>query len=101
CWGGKLDSTTSTGVFSSPWGLSATGISYLATTITEADVASGSIDHTIALDIVDCDHHTLPAARGDCGAAPGQPSEGTWFRMAQGIGMPPGSTPFAQMVFRA
>jgi hypothetical protein len=101
CWGGKIDTSTSTGVFPSPFGLSATGISYLATTITEADVASGSIQHAIAIDLVRCNYYSAPAVRGDCGSDPGEPPEGTWFRMAANVPMPASLTPFGNLVFRA
>lgn len=101
CWGGKLDTATSDGVFQYPYGLSATGISYLATAITEADVASGSIDHAIAVTLPRCDSSVYPADRTDCGDDVGEPGEGQWFRFAAGTQMPSGLTPFAQMVFRA
>lgn len=93
---------TSTGVFPAPYGMSATGISYLATTITEADVASGQIDHAIAMQIVDCRSYVAPADRNDCSSSTaGTPPEGTWFRMPATTPMPAGLTPFAKMVFRA
>lgn len=101
CWGGKLDMATSDGVFRYPYGLSATGISYLATTITEADIVSGSIDHAVSLTLPSCNSYVYPANRTDCGYDPGQPGEGQWFRFAPGTPMPAGLTPFAQMVFRA
>jgi hypothetical protein len=101
CWGGKLHMATSNGVFPSPYGLSATGISYLATTITEADVNSGSIDHAIAFILPRCNGSVYPADRTDCGSDPGQPGEGQWFRFAPGTKMPSGLSPFAQMVFTA
>ncbi len=103
CWGGKLDLATSDGVFPWPYGLSATGISYLATTITENDVKSGSIDHAIAVILPRCNYSTYPADRGDCGSDPGQPSEGQWFRFAPGTTCSPSEcfNPFATMVFNA
>ncbi len=102
CWGGKLDTATSDGVFPSNYGLSASGISYLATTITEADIASGSIDHAIAVDLPVCDSpEAAPADRTDCGSNPGQPHEGTWYRFPASLSMPEGLTPFGQMVFKA
>lgn len=101
CWGGKLSPLTSSGVFPGTFGLSATGISYATTMITEADIASGSINHAIAMQVVRCNWTVAPAVRGDCGNDPGQPAEGTWFRMAPGTPMPAGMTPFGQMVFRA
>jgi hypothetical protein len=105
CWGGKLDLSASNGVFPSPFGLSATGISYLGTAITEADIASGSIDHAIAVDLPGCYSYVYPADREDCPShpdnVPGQPPEGQWFRFPANLPMPSGLTPFAQMVFRA
>jgi hypothetical protein len=101
CWGGRIDTLTSNGVFPWPWGLSATGISYLATAITDADVASGSIRHALAIDVVRCNYHIAPATRGDCERDPGQPSEGTWFRMPRSVPMPTGLTPYGRLVFRA
>ena len=101
CWGGKLDMADSTGVFPYPYGMSATGISYLATAITEADVASGHIDHAIAIQIPRCNEYVYPADRHDCGSEPGQPAEGQWFRLPPNLPMPGGMNPFAQMVFTA
>jgi hypothetical protein len=103
CWGGSAPLSTFSGVFPAYYGLSATGISYLATTITEADIASGTIDHAIAVILPpsNCNGNIYPADRGDCPNSPGQPSEGSWFRFAPGTQMPGGLTPFAQMVFRA
>jgi hypothetical protein len=101
CWGGKLDMAGSDGVFPPTLGLSATGISYLATAITEADVASGSINHAIAITLPACNGYVYPADRGDCGSNSGQPGEGQWFRLPANVAMPSGLTPFAQMVFRA
>jgi hypothetical protein len=105
CWGGKLNMSTSNGVFPSPYGLSATGISYLPTTITEADVAAGAIDHAIAVQLPGCYNYVYPADRLDCSSHPnngsGQPAEGQWFRFAPGTTMPSGLTPFGQMVFKA
>lgn len=101
CWGGRLDTATSDGLFPKPFGLSATGISYLATTVTEQDVASGRIGHTIALDVAACNYYTYPAGRGDCAADPGQPPEGSWFRMPASVSMPAGLTSYGRMVFSA
>jgi len=101
CWGGGMNALTSSGVFPSPFGSSASGISYLATTITEDDVASGHINHAIPLQIKTCNGFTAPADRTDCGWHPGSPSEGTWFRMPASTPMPAGLTPFARMVFKA
>jgi len=114
CWGGKLNMETSTGVFPFPYGETATGISNLATEITEADVASGSIDHAIAMQVLgdSCtwdptgsDGGLYPADRSDCGYSasehPNWPEEGQWFRFPANLAMPSGLTPFGQMVFKA
>lgn len=101
CWGGMLDVDGSSGVFSGGYGLSATGISYLATSITQADVASGRIGHAIALNVPRCNGFTYPAVRGDCGHDPGQPPEGQWFRLPPSLPMPEKLPPLAQMVFTA
>ena len=102
CWGGSLNTSTSNGVFPAPSGLSASGISYLATTVTEADVASGSIDHALAVDLPGCTAPAIaPADRSDCNTDPGQPPYGTWFRLPADLAMPSGLTPFGRMVFTA
>jgi hypothetical protein len=103
CWGGRLDHLTSSrGVFPRPFGLAASEISYLATAITESDVASGHIHHTLALDVVDCTTPASPPAEAtDCNRTEGAPAEGTIFRMPEDIPAPTGLTPFARMVFRA
>jgi hypothetical protein len=88
-------------VFPSPFGMSASGISYLATTITQNDVASGSINHALAVDLPGCSAPPVaPADRTDCNDGTNQAHEGTWYRLPAGLAMPAGLTPFAQMVFR-
>jgi hypothetical protein len=103
CWGGRLSNlATSNGVFPSPYGLSGSGISYLATAITQSDIASGQIDHALALAMPTCSAPEVsPADRTDCSSDPGQPPEGTVYRLPTGLQMPPGLTPFAKMVFVA
>jgi hypothetical protein len=105
CWGGKLSLASTDGVFPAPFGLAASGIGYLPTTITEADVASGSIDHAIAVQLPGCYAYVYPADRSDCNShgndGSSQPNEGQWFRFPASLAMPSGLTPYAQMVFRA
>ena len=69
--------------------------------ITEADIASGAINHAVGIVLPRCNFSVYPADRGDCGNDPGQPAEGQWFRFAPGTQMPSRLTPFAQMVFQA
>ncbi len=104
CWGGEINMATSNGVFPNGYGETASGISNLATEISEADVASGSINHAIGIEVLgnECDYYIAPANRGDCSQSiNGAPSEGSWFRFAPGTTMPSGLSPFAQMVFKA
>jgi len=111
CWGGKLDMATSDGVFPHPYGETASGISNLATEITEADIASGAINHAIGIEVLgnECDSDSAtqygglyPADRSDCAKqVPGAPMEGQWFRFPAGLAMPSGLAPFALMVFKA
>ncbi|HUB71345.1 MAG TPA: endo alpha-1,4 polygalactosaminidase [Acidimicrobiales bacterium] len=99
CWGGKATLSTFDGIFPAPYGLSATGISYLATAITEQDIQSGSIDHAIAIILPSCNGSTYPSDRTDCGSEPGQPPEGQWFRFSSSVDCPDyAATPFEHMV---
>ncbi len=106
CDGGKLTNlATSTGTFPAAggYGEAASGISYLGTEITEADVQSGAIDHVIAMaaNEGDCNGFVAPATRGDCGSSANQVSEGSYLRFPASLAMPSGMTPFGQMVFKA
>ena len=111
CWGGKLNMATSDGVFPYPFGETGSGIANLATEVTEADVASGSIDHAIAMEIHgdQCDRAPnnngaiYPADRSDCEYNTADwPSEGTWLRFpANEAPLSSGLTPFGQMIFKA
>jgi len=103
CYGGSGAMSTFTGIFANNRGRSATSISEIATMVTEADVASGSINHALSINITDCNGWILPATRGDCGNDPGEPAEGQWFRFAPGTVCSPSqcSTPYARMVFNA
>jgi hypothetical protein len=92
---------TTDGVFTAPYGLSASGISDLATTITESDVASGWTGHAIAVTLPRCSGSVYPADRSDCGNDPGQPGEGQWFRIPPGLTMPSMLTRFGRIVFKA
>lgn len=102
CWGGKLNTADSSGTFTEPYGLSASGISYLATMVTDADVTSGHIDHAIALQMPTCSAPPIPPAnRTDCPRADGQPPYGTRFRFPLSMQPPKGLSTFAKMVFIA
>ncbi len=85
CWAGKAFMRTFSGVFPAPYGETASGISNLATEVTEADIQSGSINHAIGLQIVNCSSDIFPANRADCGTHAGDPAEGQWFRFATSV----------------
>ena len=86
CWGGSATLNTFSGVFSNPYGETATGISNAATEVTEADILSGSINHAIGIQVVNCSVYIYPANRGDCEQdIPGDPAEGQWFRFAPSV----------------
>jgi hypothetical protein len=85
CWAGKAFMSTFSGVFPSPYGETATGISNLATEVTEADIQSGSINHAIGIQIVNCSSDVFPADRSDCAIQAGDPAEGQWFRFAASV----------------
>jgi hypothetical protein len=99
CWGGKAPLSTFSGTFPSPYGETATGISNLATEVTEADILSGSIKHAIGLQVVNCTTAIYPADRGDCNHDPGAPAEGQWFRFSSRVNCAEyDSTPFENEV---
>ena len=104
--GGQALPGGGSGVFPSPYGLAASGISYLPTTITEADVASGAIDHAIAVELPGCYGYVYPADRSDCSShandGSGQPNEGQWFRFPASVNCANyDATPFEDMVCKA
>jgi len=105
CWGGAAPLASFTGVFNGTFGMSASGISYAATIISENDVKSGAIRHAIAVELPYCDGYVAPAVRGDCantGDPAGAPAEGQWFRFAPGTTCGSAcNNPFADLVFQA
>jgi len=102
CWGGAAPLSSFDGVFPGTYGMSATSISYAATSITEDDVASGAINHAIAIELAYCNGTVYPANRGDCGGTSGAPAEGQWFRFAPGTVCGSAcNNAFAYMVFEA
>jgi hypothetical protein len=102
CWGGEIsDVARSNGVFPDGYGLSGSGISYLATLVTFHDIESGAIDHVIAMTVPSCNGMVAPANRTDCGNNPGEVAEGTLLRFPSSLAMPSRLTQLGEMVFRA
>lgn len=108
CNAGELTLSSTDGVFPAPSGESASGIANLATEVSDADVASGSIDHAIAIqsvltycEWVGSDGGLPPADRSDCNG-PGPVAEGMYFRFAPGTVCGSAcNNAFAEMVFQA
>ncbi len=94
-----------TGVFQNGNGVAASEISYGGIMVTQNDIASGSIDHTVGLYLSQNESTQFwpPANNSDYGApnVAGQVSEGMWFRFPANMTMPSGLTPLAQMLFVA
>lgn len=89
CWGGQIQHVSeSDGVFPSPYGMAATGLSYLAGTIKVSELEAGHIDHALAIALVHTTAGTQvpPANRndGDSTAEDAIP-EGTRFRLDPSI----------------
>lgn len=105
CWGGQLSKVSqSKGVFPSPYGVAASGLSYLASTIRVSELQARQINHTIAVSVVHTTAGTQvpPADRndGDSTASDAIP-EGTRFRLDPTIdvtrlGLPPAGVTIAK-----
>ncbi len=84
CWGGRIDhASTSPGFFTHGFGATATGLPYAGGMVSIADARRGSIDHALALQVIDTADWwkiSYPAQRGD-GAGNGPIREGTRFRL--------------------
>lgn len=83
-WGGVISNASDAdGIFPFPYGLSATGLSYSASLIQVAELQAGSIDHALALAVVDTLKNSMvwPANRNDGKSnATDSIAEGTRFR---------------------
>ncbi len=85
CWGGKITGVSQNpGIFAFPYGVSASGISYLASLIRVSEISSGHIDHAIAMGIpnVRASVFSWPANRTDgVDQNATDPAEGERFRL--------------------
>lgn len=102
-WGGyQAHASTSTGVFPYPYGVMASGLMLRALYVTQADIASGVITHTITFCAEQLAADNVPPAnRWDDGTGTAGPHEGTWFRLPDGDPAPAGLTPLGAMVHQA
>jgi hypothetical protein len=107
CWGGRIDHvSTSAGFFPGGFGASASGLAVAGGMVTLADVQRGSIDHALALAIVDAAPWTnvsWPAQRSDGSpASTSRIAEGTRFRLDPSVNVDGlALTPMAKMVAKA
>jgi hypothetical protein len=107
CWGGRIDhASTSSGFFSGGFGASASGLAISGGMVSLADVQRGSIDHALALAIVDPAPWKIvswPAQRSDGSSSSRSPiAEGTRFRLDPTVDVEAlALTPVAKMVAKA
>lgn len=94
CYGGPQPLSSLNGIFPPGSGHSASGISYVVTDITKADVKSGSIDHAIAVIAPACNVFVYPVNCTDCSIDPGEPGEGQWSRSPSNLVIPSHLTPW-------
>jgi hypothetical protein len=85
CWGGRIEHvSTSSGVFPWPYGVAASGLSYLGGTIKASELKAGAIKHAISVNVVHtkADTQVPPANRNDGNSdAEDAIPEGTRFRL--------------------
>jgi hypothetical protein len=97
--------SNSKGVFDNGNGVSASGISYGGIMVTQNDIASGAINHTVGIYLSSSESTQFwpPATNHDGGATNviGQVAEGMWFRFPPSMSMPSGLNPLSQMLFTA
>lgn len=83
CVGGKV-STSGEGVFPSPYGLSASGLSVLGGQLTPEELRSGYIDHVIGLALPQTNGSVAPATQS-AGTTSGAPSLGMRLKLSPDI----------------
>jgi hypothetical protein len=104
CWGGRLQNVSEQqGVFPFPYGVAATGLSYLAGAIKVSELEAGKIDHALAVNVVHAaGTQVAPANRNDGDSNPsGAIPEGTRFRLDPSVdvtklGLPKGGVAIAR-----
>ena len=105
CWGGRIENMSQAqGVFPFPYGVAASGLSYLAGAIKASELHAGRIDHALAVNVVHAAEGTqvAPANRTDGDSTdPDAIPEGTRFRLDPSIdvttlGLPAGGLAIAR-----
>ncbi len=109
CWGGQLKAvSTSSGIWPSPYGTTATGLPFVGGQITAEELQRGEIRHVIGIALVDLENWNVvswPANRSD-GSNPGGAAnripEGTRFRLDPAVNVDAlNITPAAKTIARA
>jgi hypothetical protein len=89
CWGGRIeDVSREAGVFPNPYGVAASGLSYLAGAMKVSELQAGEIKHALAVNLVHttADTQVAPATRNDGNSvADDAIPEGTRFRLDPAI----------------
>lgn len=79
CTGGRI-STASSGVFAAPYGISSSGLAAIGGQLGTQELASGSINHLIGLNLPRTNGISWPATQYN-GTSPGAPAMGQRFRL--------------------
>jgi hypothetical protein len=106
CYGGEIThASQSNGVFPYPYGLSASGMSYLAASIKVSELRAGNIPHAISVNVPCGAPPVPPANRSDGGGSisSGCIPEGAHFRLDPtldlgGLGLSPGALTIARAI---
>jgi hypothetical protein len=87
CWGGRLQEVSKgQGVFPFPYGVAASGLSYLGGALKVSELEAGKIDHALAINVVHASASPVaPANRTDGGPGSEAIPEGTRFRLDPSI----------------
>lgn len=100
CSGGQI-STSSAGVFPSPYGITSSGLAVLAGQVGIQELQSNQINHVVGLNLPQTNGVTWPASQY-AGSSPGSPPMGQRFRLDPSINVDSlGLSPVAKAIARA
>lgn len=100
CTGGQI-STSSAGVFPSPYGITSSGLAVLAGQIAIQELQSGQINHAVGLNLPQTSGVTWPASQYK-GSNPGSPPMGQRFRIDPTVNIDSlGLSPVAKAIAQA
>lgn len=100
CTGGQI-STSSAGVFPSPYGITSSGLAVLGGQLSIQELQSGQINHAVGLNLPQTNGVTWPASQYG-GSSPGSPPMGQRFRIDPSVDVDGlGLSPVAKAIARA